>query len=63
MNDIDLNIDIKNFGFDPTYLRPPSWFIDIKHSKEYISGGEGKTAKRKIYYGVEFTEFEKNGIK
>ncbi|EGR32613.1 hypothetical protein IMG5_076430 [Ichthyophthirius multifiliis] len=49
-------------GFDPSFLKPPSDHVNIKHIDHYILHGDGKKAGRKIYHNVQFTLFEQQGI-
>ena len=50
------------YGFDPSYLSPPSSYKQIQHTADYVIKGDGKTSRRKIYHGVVFSDFEKQGI-
>ncbi|EAR86555.2 CRAL TRIO domain protein (macronuclear) [Tetrahymena thermophila SB210] len=58
--------EVKNIdpavGFDPSYLRPPADYVNIKHEDKYILHGEGKKAGRKIYHNTQFSAFEQQGI-
>lgn len=46
-------------SIDLSYLRPPPAALNIVHSSHYIFHGEKKKSVRKIFYNVEFTDFEK----